>query len=138
MLDGFLRAVGADATSLVVHDLGGPVGLYWACHNPERVQKLALLNTLVYPEPSWAVVAFVAACRTPGVRALLVSLPTPQDVLCALDEAEAVLAAARPIASDGHELDDAMDRVQLAMARLDGAIHARFVAQAWGRSGKMS
>jgi haloalkane dehalogenase len=73
MLDGFLRAVGADATSLVVHDLGGPVGLYWACHNPERVQKLALLNTLVYPEPSWAVVAFVAACRTPGVRALLVS-----------------------------------------------------------------
>jgi hypothetical protein len=47
-----------------------------------------------------------------------------------LDEAEAVLAEARPIASDGHELDDAMDRVQNAMTRLDGAIHDRFVAQA--------
>ena len=55
---------------------------------------------------------------------------TPHDVLAVLDEAEAVLAEAQPIASDGHELDDAMDRVQAAMTRLDGAIHDRFVAQA--------
>jgi haloalkane dehalogenase len=73
MIDGFLSAVGVDATSLVVHDLGGPVGLYWACHHPERLHKLALLNTIVYPDPSWAVILFVAACRMPGVRALLVS-----------------------------------------------------------------
>ncbi len=73
MIDGFLSAVGVDATSLVVHDLGGPIGLYWACHHPERVQQLALLNTIVYPDPSWAVILFVAACRIPGVRALLVS-----------------------------------------------------------------
>ena len=64
------------------------------------------------------------------VRTVLVALPTPHDVLAVLDEAEAVLAEARPIASDGHELDDAMDRVQDAMTRLDGAIHDRFVAQA--------
>jgi uncharacterized alpha-E superfamily protein len=63
-------------------------------------------------------------------RTMLVALPTPHDVLAVLDEAEAVLAEARPIASDGHELDDAMDRVQNAMTRLDGAIHDRFVAQA--------
>jgi hypothetical protein len=43
-----------------------------------------------------------------------------------LDEAEAVRAEARPLASDGQELDDAMDRVQLAVARLDEAIHARY------------
>jgi uncharacterized alpha-E superfamily protein len=63
-------------------------------------------------------------------RTVLVALPTPHDVLAVLDETEAVLAEARPIASDGHELDDAMDRVQNAMTRLDGAIHDRFVAQA--------
>ena len=36
--------------------------------NPQRVTKLALLNTLVYPRPSWAVIAFVAAARTPILR----------------------------------------------------------------------
>ena len=64
------------------------------------------------------------------VRTLLVALPTPHDVLAVLDEAEEVLAAARPIASDGHELDDAMDRVQAAMTRVDEAIHARYAARA--------
>jgi uncharacterized alpha-E superfamily protein len=62
------------------------------------------------------------------IRSLLVSLPTPHDVLTVLDDAEAVLAEARPIASDGHELDDAMDRVQTAVARLDLAIHTRYAA----------
>ena len=35
VLDGFLSALNIDKTSLAVHDLGGPVGLYWACRNPE-------------------------------------------------------------------------------------------------------
>jgi len=64
------------------------------------------------------------------IRAVLVSLPTPHDVLTALDHAEQVLAEAHPLASDGHELDDAMDRVQLAIAELDRAIIARFCATA--------
>ena len=71
VLDGFLSALNIDATSLVVHDLGGPVGLYWACHQPERLRKLVLLNTLVYPNPSLAVILFIAGCRIPGLRALL-------------------------------------------------------------------
>ena len=54
--------------SLAVHDLGGPVGLYWALQNPARIRRLALLNTLVYPQMSWAVIAFVLICRTPGLR----------------------------------------------------------------------
>jgi len=73
VLEGFLDALGLGATSLVVHDLGGPIGLYWACHHRDRLQRLALLNTIVYPEMSYAVVLFVAACRIPGVRALLAS-----------------------------------------------------------------
>ncbi len=68
ILQGFLDALKIDATGLAVHDLGGPIGLYWACKHPERLTKLALLNTLVYPEFSWAVIVFGLACRLPGVR----------------------------------------------------------------------
>lgn len=73
VLGGFLDVLGIGATGMAVHDLGGPVGLHWACHNPGRLQSLALLNTLVYPQLSWAVIAFVAACRMPGVGMLLAS-----------------------------------------------------------------
>lgn len=69
-------------------------------------------------------------CCLDEIRSLLVSLPTPHDVLTVLDEAETVLAEARPVTSDGHELDDAMDRVQVALARLDEAIHTRYAATA--------
>jgi pimeloyl-ACP methyl ester carboxylesterase len=72
-LDAFLDAIDVETTGLAVHDLGGPIGVYWACEHPERVSKLALLNTLVYPEASWAVIAFVVACRTPGLNALISS-----------------------------------------------------------------
>jgi pimeloyl-ACP methyl ester carboxylesterase len=73
ILDGLLAALNVDTTGLVVHDLGGPIGLYWACHRPERIRKLALLNTVVYPQASWAVVLFVVSCRVPGLRSLLTS-----------------------------------------------------------------
>ena len=72
-LEGFLDALDLPRTSLVVHDLGGPVGLYWAVHHPERVERLVILNTLVYPETSWAVKLFLLALRTPGVRDYVVS-----------------------------------------------------------------
>lgn len=72
-LEGFLDALELADVGLAVHDLGGPVGLYWALRHQQRVRKLALLNTLVYPQPSWAVVAFVAASYLPGLRSLLVS-----------------------------------------------------------------
>ena len=73
ILDGFLEALGIDSLGLAVHDLGGPIGLYWACHNRQRVQRLALLNTVIYPQMSWAVIAFVTACRVPVVRSILTS-----------------------------------------------------------------
>jgi haloalkane dehalogenase len=65
VLDGFLAKLGIDQLGLAVHDLGGPVGLHWAVDRPERVTKLALLNTLVYPEFSEAVKEFVRACASP-------------------------------------------------------------------------
>lgn len=72
-LDAFLAKLEIESVDLVVHDLGGPIGLYWACQDLDRVRRLVLLNTLVYPKPSWAVVAFIAACRLPGTRSWLSS-----------------------------------------------------------------
>jgi pimeloyl-ACP methyl ester carboxylesterase len=72
-LNAFRDALDISTTNLVVHDLGGPVGMYWAVHNPHRVNDIVLLNTLVYPETSWAVKLFLLALRTPGLRDFVVS-----------------------------------------------------------------
>jgi pimeloyl-ACP methyl ester carboxylesterase len=51
--------------SLVVHDWGGPIGVGAALEFPERVQRLVLLNTGLFPPPF---VPFrIAACRFPLV-----------------------------------------------------------------------
>jgi len=73
VLTAFLDALALPQVGLVVHDLGGPIGLHWMVSNPGRVTELALLNTLVYPRPSWAVVAFIAATYIPLVKGRLVS-----------------------------------------------------------------
>jgi haloalkane dehalogenase len=72
-IDDLLAALDVQRVSLAVHDLGGPIGVWWAIRNRERVDRLALLNTLLYVRPSVAVVAFVVGARMPGVRQLLTS-----------------------------------------------------------------
>lgn len=73
VLEAFLDALDIAQINLVVHDLGGPVGMYWAVQHREKVLRLALLNTLVYPEMSWAVKLFVGATLVPGIKHALVS-----------------------------------------------------------------
>ncbi|MBT8482527.1 MAG: alpha/beta fold hydrolase [Myxococcales bacterium] len=80
-LDAFLDALGIRDTHLCVHDLGGPVGLYWMLRHPHRVHKLIVLNTLVYPETSWAVKLFLLAMKTPGLRDYIVS---PKGIVAAM------------------------------------------------------
>jgi haloalkane dehalogenase len=80
-LDGFVEALGIEVYGLVVHDLGGPIGLHWMLDRPGRIARLALLNTLVYPEFSQAVVAFVRACSTPGQREQITSPAGLEEVL---------------------------------------------------------
>ena len=72
-LDGFLDRLGIETTALAVHDVGGPIGLHWAVGRPERVTRLALLNTLVYPEFDAMAVKFVETLSTPGPREQLTS-----------------------------------------------------------------
>ena len=81
MLEGFCDALGLVHTDLVLHDLGGPVGLFWALRHPARTRKVVLLNTLVYPETSWAVKLFLIALRTPVLRDYLVS---PKGIVAAM------------------------------------------------------
>jgi haloalkane dehalogenase len=73
VIDAFLEKLRITRTALVVHDLGGPVGLFWAVRHADRLTELALLNTLIYPETSWAVKLFVLASLTPILRELLSS-----------------------------------------------------------------
>jgi pimeloyl-ACP methyl ester carboxylesterase len=72
-IDGFLAALDIDEVGLAVHDLGGPIGVHWALDRQERVSRLAILNTLLYPEFSEAVLEFIKACTTPELRDQLTS-----------------------------------------------------------------
>ena len=72
-LDALVNELGLEEMGLVVHDLGGPVGVHWALTPPRRVSRLALLNTLLYPEFSPAVVEFVTTLLDPVRRQELVS-----------------------------------------------------------------
>jgi pimeloyl-ACP methyl ester carboxylesterase len=105
-LSGFLEALGIERIGLAVHDVGGPIGLYWASQHPERVSRMALLNTVVFARPSWAVIAFVASARIPGIRSWLTS---PAGIRSAMrygvnDKSrisdEAIRAYQEPFASD--------------------------------------
>ncbi|NNE11000.1 MAG: hypothetical protein HKN41_02010 [Ilumatobacter sp.] len=62
---------------------------------------------------------------------MLVQLPTPGEVVVALDKAEASLRLADPHATGGAEIDRAMEQVQHAIAALHAAIHRRYVAVDW-------
>lgn len=68
MLTGFLDNLGITKVILGVHDLGGPLGLYWMVQDMGRVSKLILLNTLVYPEFSWGVKLFGLATIMPVLK----------------------------------------------------------------------
>ena len=68
ILTGFLSNLGINKLTLGVHDLGGPLGLYWLINNQDRVNRLILLNTLVYPKFSFMVKLFYLSTVLPGIR----------------------------------------------------------------------
>jgi pimeloyl-ACP methyl ester carboxylesterase len=70
-LDGFLAAAGvddADPVGVACHDISGPIAVHWTLSRPGRVSRLAVLNTLLYPEVADAVVEFIIELSTPGPR----------------------------------------------------------------------
>lgn len=72
-LDDFLDTLGVGEVGLAVHDIGGPIGVHWALNRRERVNRLALLNTLLYPELSDVAKEFLRRLGTPGLREAMTS-----------------------------------------------------------------
>ena len=73
VLDALVDRLELDDLGLVVHDLGGPIGVHWGLHRPERVSRLAILNTLLYPEFDPSVAEFVMRLLDENRRDELVS-----------------------------------------------------------------
>lgn len=66
-LDGLINSLGLEKVSLVVHDLGGPVGLLWAVNNPDRIEKIVILNTIIHPHFSLAMKLLLLSVHIPGL-----------------------------------------------------------------------
>jgi pimeloyl-ACP methyl ester carboxylesterase len=48
-LAALIRHLGLGRFTLVVHDLGGPIGLSYALDNPGQIERLILFNTVMWP-----------------------------------------------------------------------------------------
>lgn len=68
ILQAFVDQLGIQKVHLVVHDLGGPIALWWAQQNQQMIASYVLLDTIVYPDFSWAVKLFVLMTMAVGVR----------------------------------------------------------------------
>jgi haloalkane dehalogenase len=73
LIAGFLDQLKITQANLVVHDLGGPVGLMWAVRRHQAVLRLVFLNTLIYPKLSWANRLFILATYVPYFKGRLSS-----------------------------------------------------------------
>ncbi|NJD51445.1 MAG: alpha/beta fold hydrolase [Candidatus Methanoperedens sp.] len=70
ILGEFLDGLGLNKTALVVHDFGGPIGMLWAVRNPEKLERLAILNTFLHPRLPFFMALLFLATRIPGVDKL--------------------------------------------------------------------
>ena len=72
ILNEFLNKLDVGKVDLVVHDLGGPIGLSWALQNRERIRRIMVLNTILHPM-SIGVKLFIIVARIKGIRNLITS-----------------------------------------------------------------
>jgi pimeloyl-ACP methyl ester carboxylesterase len=114
-LDGFVDKLEMDPLGIAVHDLGGPIALHWMLRNSGRVSRLALLNTLLYPDFPPDLIEFVRTLSKPDTRDSLTGPEGLADImrLGLADEhrlTDEVLAAVR------EPFRDANSRLALALA----------------------
>lgn len=58
---------------LVVHDIGGPYGLAFACEHPDRIATLTICNTVFFPDYRWHFWARVWRTRVLGELAMMIA-----------------------------------------------------------------
>lgn len=61
----FVEQLDLKRITLLVHDWGGAIGLGMALKQPERIERMVILNTAAFPPPY--VPMRIAACRIPGI-----------------------------------------------------------------------
>lgn len=93
LFDATLEALGVERLGLCVHDAGGPIGLRWAVDRADRIERLCMLNTVVFPELHLAAKAVFASARLPGATWLMGS-PTSVAMTMRLGVAKTRLDAA--------------------------------------------
>lgn len=70
LLESFVDHLGLDRLSLVLHDLGGPVGLGLAARRPELAQGLVLSQTFAWPPHRWSLRAMLRLVSSRPITAL--------------------------------------------------------------------
>jgi len=68
IIDSLMCNLNIERVHLVVHDLGGPIGLWWAKQHSEKIASYVLLDTIINEDFSWAVKLFVAMTLMPGIK----------------------------------------------------------------------
>ena len=74
-LAALIDELALDGVTLVLHDFGGPLGLAWAVENPERVERLVILNTFtgsIPPEADPTALRWIKLMGAPALGDLLV------------------------------------------------------------------
>jgi haloalkane dehalogenase len=71
-LFGFIEALDLDSITLVIHDWGAGLGLYYARENPSRIKAIAMMEPVLASIPSWEdfpadMVEMFRGFRTPEV-----------------------------------------------------------------------
>jgi len=64
-VDAGLTELGIERAHLVLHDFGGPIGLYWAASHPDALASITLIDTGLLPGYKWHTLARI--WRTPVV-----------------------------------------------------------------------
>lgn len=85
-VDELLGELEVGSAHLVLHDFGGPIGLAWACAEPDRVAGVTLIDTGVLPDYRWHRMARI--WRTPVLGELFQASATRRSFRAVLSHGE--------------------------------------------------
>ncbi|MFT5716559.1 MAG: haloalkane dehalogenase [Oleiphilaceae bacterium] len=68
IIESLVCTLNIERVHLVVHDLGGSIGLWWAKQHSKKVASYVLLDTIVNDDFSWTVKLFVLMTLILGIK----------------------------------------------------------------------